>query len=323
MSGDTIKIVIYLVAGENAYEADRKVRELAAGFSGTVEKFDGSTMTLEELAGVMAGGSLFAQQRFVVVRGLAANKAAWNKLGEWAEGLANEDLTLVVMEPTVDKRTKTYKTLAKHATVVAAEPWTDRHMRDAEAWADRLAQQMGVVLPPGLLAQVCTRAIVLNTAGKPVIDQYLIYRALTTLQGAGKVSQDQIDTVLPPDSYANVFELLTLALRGNHEEMRSMLSRLRRSDDAYKIIGLVSSQWVQFVVLSATKKPPADVARDLGVHPFAIQKLAAYRGSVGAGQVVRLTGLLADLDARLKSSSLDPWVALDRFLHQLASDVRE
>lgn len=315
--------MIYLVAGENAYEADRKVRELSAGFSGTVERYDGSVMTLEDLAGVMTGGSLFAAQRFVVVKGLATNKEVWTKLGEWTKESANDDLTLVLIEPVADKRTKAYKTLAKHSTVIVVDPWTDRQLRDVESWTDRLAQKLGVVLSPDLLKQVCTRAIVLSASGKPVVDQYVIYRALTSLQGLGKVSLDHIETVLPADTYANVFELLALALSGEDEAIRTTLLRLRQADDAYKIIGLVSSQWTQFVALSVTQRPSNEVAHDLGAHPFVVQKLAVYRGRIGTGKVAELTRLLADLDARLKSSALDPWLALDRFLHQLANDAKK
>lgn len=311
--------MIHLITGGNNYDADQKIRELRRGYTGEVERYDGSDLTLETLASIMTGVTLFTTKRFVVVRDVSANKPVWDKLGEWCQ-VTNDDLTLLIVETHVDKRTKAYKSLMKYAQTFQTKSWTERDLGAAEAWTDRLAQQLGMTLKPALVADIVERSLSLDSSGKAyVIDQYVIAHALRSLSLLETITPESIDAVLPISSFANVFLLIELALERNHDKLVTLLAKLRHSEDAYKIFGLIASQWFQFVAVKHATKPPSEISRDLAVHPFVAQKLARYSSSVSSGDAKRLTRLIADLDARMKSSAVDPWTLVDRFLLALAT----
>lgn len=311
--------MIYLLVGANSYRLDQSLREIIAKQPADPEYYSGEDMTLEDLADIMTGQSLFAQRRVVVIRGAAANKPLWDKLGEWV-GRLSDETTLVLVEPAVDKRTKGYKTLASHAQVIEAADWTDRQAGEARQWVRAFATERGGKITPEQETAMVERAIRTNDANKQVIDQGVLHKALEAIVHAGEpVTNDMIDAVLPPSTYANVFSLLEMAVRGEQELLGRALERLRHSDDPYKIMGLLASQWAQLVAANIADRPSAAVASELKIAPFAAQSSARLAERISQGELKRYTRLLADLDYQMKSLSLDPWLAVERFLLQLAA----
>lgn len=312
--------VIYLITGANAYQADTETRRIFKGAE-TVERFDGDAMTIESLAGVLGGVSLWSTARSVLIRGLSENKLVWDKLGEWANRDAS-DLTLVLVEPNVDKRTKAYKALAKFTKVIQAVEWTDRSMGEAREWARQQAEKRGVRLSSRQIETIVERAMALNAAGKWVIDQYVIHHSLEALPTGEEVSDEAIDAVLPPSSFSNVFNLLDKAVLGDRIALDSALERLKRSEDAYKVFGLVASQWANVVAIKhANGRPPSQVAGDIGVSPYAMQSAAKLAPKLSNSDISAYTALLADMDMQTKSTTFDPWLALERFLYVVSADA--
>ena len=104
--------MIMLLIGENSFEVERALRQIADDFDGTVEKIDGSDLQLSQLPDILMGVSLFATARTVVIRNLSANKSIWTVFGDWLPRIS-DDIHLVLVEPKPDKRMTTYKALIK------------------------------------------------------------------------------------------------------------------------------------------------------------------------------------------------------------------
>lgn len=310
--------MLYLIVGSNAYQADREVERLQRAFAGEAERYDGETMTLETLAGLAQGQSLFSEKRLVIIRGLAQNKSLWEKAGDMLKD-TSDDTTLVLVEPMPDKRTKTYKALAKLAKAITVDEWSERQQSDAQAWLREEAKKRGLQLTSPDVAAIIERAIVQHDSGKRAIDQYAIVSVLERLPVGEKVSEAMIDAMLPPSTQANVFGLLELALMRKSTELARALERLQHVEDAYKVTALVISQWAQLVAVKFAEKPPSSVATDIGAAPFAVQRMAQLAGQLSAGDTQRFTELLADTDMAAKSTGLDPWTLLERFLNELAA----
>lgn len=309
--------MIYLITGGNAYQIDVETRRLL-GDGSDVERFDGETMTIESLAGVLTGISLWGAERRVLIRGLSENKLVWDKLGEWASR-DSSDLTLVLVESHIDKRTKTYKALARFSKVIQTSEWTDRSVGEAQEWTRMQAKKRDVRLSSRQVEAIVERAMALNMAGKWVIDQYMIHHALVLLPTGVEAPDEAIDAVLPPSGFSNVFMLLETAIAGKQDALMQAIERLKHSEDAYRVIGLVASQWANIVAIKFAHVPPDQVAGDVGASPFALQSAAKLATKVSAEKVRTLTRLLADMDLQTKSTMLDPWLALERFLYTVAS----
>lgn len=305
--------MLYIVIGENVYRARQEIARISKGFEGEIVSVEGGALTTDRLGDLLAGGNLFSPEQLVIIRDLSANTDLWSTFEKWLPRIA-DSTTVVLIERAIDKRTKTFKTLRKTASLIEVPHWTEREYRDAEAWVDRMARTSKLKIPKALIADMVRRATHSDDSNKTYIDQMELFQALSSMKGSVEVTLDMIDAVMPPDMNENIFELFTAALDGDAVRLKRMMSHLKVTDDPYKTFGLLANQWFQLVSLAATDVPPNDVAAKLGVHPYPLQKLAGARRKFSRVELSRLTKLLSDLDYETKTSATDPWYAIERFL---------
>ena len=306
--------MIYLIMGENVYEAEQELSRIVRATAINPERADVGVLDRSGLADIMRGASLFATKRLVVLRELSReNSELWSLVAEWASELS-DDTTLVLVESKPDKRTKVYKSLAKIAKVIAVEPLTGRQLGQAEAWLRRLTSEYRVELSPQQLRQMIERATVPgDRPGHSVIDQMILYRAVRALEG-GEVTDDAIDAVLAPATADVLFDVLAYAVRRDSAAVEQALIDLRLGQDPYQVLALIMSQWTQLVAVAYADSPAATIATELEIHPFVVQKLQPLSREFSRVELAELTQLLADLDAKSKLSQVTPWEAVERFL---------
>lgn len=311
--------MIHLILGENTYKAEQELARIVAASSVSPERLDASSLTANTLADIVRGGSLFSEQRLVVLRQLSENKAVFEKLAEWA-GEVPADTTVVLMEVKLDKRTKVYKTLTKVATVITADPLLERDAPAAEQWLDTLANNQKVLLSRPQLRNMVQRALVVGD--KPTaraIDQMQLAQAIKALRGVDTVTDDMIATVLPPASGDTVFDLLDMAARRQTARVDALLAELERTDDPHRTLALVMGQWAQLVSVSLADTPPATIAVELGLHPFVAKKLQELARQFTPNEIKTITALAADLDAGSKLSQFAPWDGVYRLVHAIVA----
>lgn len=303
--------MIIVLTGDNSFEIDRSIRSLREEFEGDAELFDGESLTVAQLPDLLMGGTLFATQRLVIIKGLAANKTLWAELPEWLERVS-DDVQLVLVEPLLDKRTKTAKLLQKQADVREYGAWTDRDRAKAIAWVGEEMSRCGGSLTAAQAQQLVDRV---------GMDQWALFHAVEKLAVLEVVTSEVIIDVVDAMSVENVFGLFDAALKGESMTVQRMIATLSLSEDPYRLFGLLSGQAFHLAVLAATDAPHTQVASDVKAHPFALQKLVPHarrRGARGAGRVVQA---FARADADMKRTAADPWLLIERALLQVASDM--
>lgn len=300
--------MITLLTGENNFEVTRALDATIAAFDGMVERVDGSGLETKQLPDLLMGGTLFADKRLVVIKGMSENKSVWGELIEWLPRVS-DDVHLVLIETKPDKRTKTYKDIAKLATVKEFGAWTDRDRQQAAAWAIEEAVRQGVSLD-----NKSAHALV-DRVG---VDQWQLFHAIEKLALLDTVTPDTIAEIIDANPAENVFNLLDAALRGNRQRVVEMLRTLEQTDDPYMVFGLLSSQVFQLAALAVSDKPSNDVAKDIGAHPFALSKLSPYANTVGRAGAKRIVTQFADADTAMKTTAVDPWIQIERVLIAIA-----
>jgi DNA polymerase-3 subunit delta len=300
--------MISLLVGENDFETARKLRALISSFDGVAERVDGSDLELKQLPDLLMGVSLFATKRLVVVRQLSENKTLWTGLSDWL-GRVSPDIHLVLVEPKPDKRTKTYKDLQKVAEIHESKLWTDRDVLAAEQWVIAEAKQLGCTLD-----KKCAQLLVKRVG----IDQWLLMQALEKLAVVGEVTPEIIEEIIEANPTENVFLLFESALKGDAIKVKKMLQTLAITEDAYRLMGLLSGQAVQLAVLAVSDMPSTDVAKDMGVHPYALSKLAPAAKRLGRSGAKKVVAAFAEADEAAKSSAAEPWLLVERALIKVA-----
>lgn len=296
--------MIYLFSGENTYEIEQRVKKLVADFAGEVEKVDGSELELNQLPDLLAGVTLFSSSRLVCIKNASQNKPIWVALGEWFEkGVAND---IILVETSVDKRTKTYKWLQKNA-----ETFESKQLQPYEAVQWVMQQPL-----QGLSLNRGVAEFFVNYVGT---DQWRLSSELEKLQLSGEaVTKELVERLVEPTPQATSFELLDAAFRGDMKELERIFSIVSRDEDPYMFFGLIAGQVYAIALMSTAKGKRSDeVAKETGVHPFVLKKVSGLAGSMSNNQVKDLVARLAELDANMKSRAVEPWTQMHSFLTSL------
>lgn len=293
-----------LFHGENSFARGRALKEVTRTFDGDVEFIDGTILATGDLPDLLMGGTLFASKRMVVIRNLSENKPVWDVLPDWLERIS-DDIAVVLAEDKLDKRTKTYKTLQKVADVREFAAWTERDVRQAEQWVKEEAVARDVKLDSRMVQLLVQRS---------GVDQWRLHNDLEKLAALDAVTAEKIQEVIAPHPKESVFELFEAALKGNATRLDTILRTLRTSEDAYMVFGLLAGQAFQLAAVAASNKPTAEIAKDIGAHPFAVSKLAEHARRRSMSDIRDIVAAFDASDELMKSSSVDPWLAIERAL---------
>ncbi|RYF28343.1 MAG: DNA polymerase III subunit delta, partial [Chloroflexi bacterium] len=294
---------------ENSYEKNRELQRLRSQFEGIAEQFDGVDVTTAQLSDLVMAMSLFATKRLVVVHGLSENKAIWADFVDWLPRIS-DDIHLILVESKPDKRTKTYKEVSRVADTKDFPAWTDRDESKAQTWLATEAKQRGVTIDA-----VSVRAIVQRIG----VQQWDLSSALDKLSALDSVTIGDIETYIDTRPSENVFNLFEAALKGDRKHVSRMIRTLQVTDDPYMVFGLLSGQVFQLATLAVTDVPQGDIAKAIGAHPFALQKLSPHARSKGRSGARKVIAAFAQADTAMKTTSTDPWLLIERALMKTAN----
>lgn len=301
--------MITLLLGENSFEADRALREITNSFKGAVERIDGSQVRTEQLADMLMGVSLLAESRLLVIRGLSENKAIWEKFEAWIPRLSPH-IHLVLIESRLDKRTVTYKALKETANVKEFDVWDERDVSKIENWIMSEATKLGIEIDKK------TARFLVQRVGA---DQWALHNALSLLSLANKIDIATIENIIESRPTENVFRLFETSLKADIQRLQDMLRHLSASEDPHRLFGLLTNQLFQLVTLTVSDKNSGEVAKDIRIHPYALSQLSPYAQRVEkAGTLRELIAIFAEADDTIKTSPINPWLAIEQMLIRIA-----
>jgi len=309
--------MIRLLTGENSYEIERELGRLVAAFNGEPEKFDGEAIELKQLPDILSGQSLFAEKRLIVIRDLSKNKPLWGALVEQLERVSDV-IDLVLVESAPDKRTKTYKALQKAAEVKDFPLLTERDNVKAEQWLLGEAKRLGANLDKSAARMLLRRSLAPTERGQPVIDQWRAMHSLEKLSVLGAITPDLVEKYIEAQSVESVFGLFETALRGDAEALHQLLGDLEAREDPYKVFGLLAGQVFQLAALVTSDQPPSETAKAIGVHPFAMGKLAPLAKKCSKQDIKQIILAFSTADEAMKTSKGAPWVLIEQALIKIA-----
>lgn len=297
--------MISLLYGENDFELKKYLRKITNEFAdkNAIEKIDGDSIVADNLADLLSGMSLFSSSRLIVIYDASQNKEVWEKLADYIQ----TDTQLILVESSPDKRTRTFKQLQKNAEVKEFKNPTEH---EAKAWLVSEAKSQKIELTPSLAEKIITRA---------GVDQWKLHFALQKLANSGKIDEQSIKEQIEPATQASVFELIDASLHRSPDKVHQLVRELSVSEDPYFFFGLLSSQIFQLITLAVSGKKPAEVAADLGVHPYPIQKLSGIAKQLNRSDLQKIAEIIAECDDQIKRSGAEPWLLIEQALVKLAN----
>ncbi|MGO3702276.1 MAG: DNA polymerase III subunit delta [Candidatus Saccharimonadales bacterium] len=298
--------MITLIYGENAYERDQQLATMLADIDAS-ERHEGERLTTADIPQLLQGLSLFSAQHTPVITQLGDNKPVWTALGEYLETIDMETVSLILVEAKPDKRTKTFKTLQKKARLIECKPFGERDTTKAAAWLEAYAAAQNISLERPAANELVRRL---------GVDQYTLLHEVQRLSSLGSITLSTVQSYTEETTHDTAFDLLTLALKGETGKVQQKIYHLQASEDAYMTLGLLVSQL--YALAGSVTGGGEAVAAELGVHPFVLSRLQTVARTSTEATVRYAINELALVDMQLKSSSNDPWLAIEIALTNIA-----
>ena len=202
--------MLKVFVGENSFAIKRAIESVVNSSSLVAEYIDGEAINAADLANTLLGGTLFASQRLIIIRDLSANSQAWSALPDYIKGLAEDDSIVILVETKLDKRSKTYKSLAKAVEIQEFAPLSPRDIGSQLNWLESESKQIGLTIDTRTLRHLLLRV-------GP--DQWRLVSALEKLKLKGEVTVEIIDASKDLQSVADqVWNILSkMPILGSRE----------------------------------------------------------------------------------------------------------
>lgn len=296
--------MITVLTGKNSFELQRALDAIVNSFDGHPERFDGDSITRRSLPDLLTGGNLFAEKRLIIIRSLSDNHSIWSDFADWLPKVS-DDIHLVLIEPNIDKRTKTFKALKKTATLKDFPEFDDHNSFAIQKWFEQ------EIAKRKLKIDKANAQLILNRAG---FNQWQLSYALDKLNDYNQdITAEVIANVIDANLTTNVFDLLKITLQGNLPKMQEMLGVIKKTNDPFQLFGLLSTQVFQLAVL-ANAKNTDNISQDFAIHPYVIAQSTNLAKQLGKSGTKQLVEIFARADDDLKLSKADPWTLIERAL---------
>ena len=299
--------MIYVFFGENEFSKRQKVDEVLG--DRIARRRDGEELTIGDLRELLTGQTLFGGEEPIIITDLSQNSDVWAVFPEIA-GLADE--TVILLETKLDKRTKTYKNLAKNATVQECASLGERQRPELVKWAIDRTKERGTKL---------TKKQIETLVDRLGYDQLRLDNLFAQLSLLDEVTDDLIDQLVPLAKSESVFELLDATIRSDVSSIHRIISYLEMTsgdDGAYQTVGLLASQAMNLLALDLSNIDAQKVAQDFGVHPYALRQLSPLARQLDKIAALRICRILLQADMQMKTTGVEPWLLVETALMKIA-----
>ncbi len=304
--------MVYTLTGANSFELGSYLSQLKSDYitkysEDGVENYAGEQLSPEIITNALGGVSLFTTNRMVVIRGLVEAKEVIDLLLNQIKTVSDE-VTLVLIEPNLDKRTSLYKTLKKETqfkefgNLGESElvTWIQSEVKQNEGEIDSANAR--------LLYEYCGP------------DQMRLSNEIQKLLAYDqKITKDNIELLVERNPRDTIFELLELAMGGQSERAVGKLQALEAvHEDPFQIASMLIWQThILAVVQTANGLHESEIAKIHKINPYVVSKTKRLTSGSNTTKLKKIVDTVANLDLALKSNTYDPWRALEQTLFSL------
>lgn len=298
--------MITSLVGPNAFLKLKKLKELKSAFAekyglDNIENVNGEALEKEQLPNLLQGGSLFSANRMVVIKNLSGNKDTSEALLNFVDKIP-EDISVILVEGSLDKRTVYYKGLKKSTDFNEFEEPKEPEL---SRWvAEYVKAQSGEIA-------VSDARLLVDYVGE---NQERLANEIEKLVAyEPKITKETIEELVERRPQNTVFELLDAVLGGNKKRAQELLKKLEQAyEDPFQIANLLIWQiQVLAIVKSAGERADSEIAKDTKFNPFVISKTKRLARNINRNELRGIIQKTADMDLQIKLSKAEPWHVIE------------
>lgn len=296
---------IYLFYGEEKYDLNQRVEKIKKEFPNLqvgLNLYYLNKENIDELGSLTQGVTFFGSSKLIIIK-YTNLKFDIKKL----EGL-DEDIKVVILEDSVDKRTSEYKWLSKNAECVEfsyldqdkmvtyiASVLTKCNIKITRELANYMVQMCGL-----------DKTNIINELNKIV--SYL---------GPGtEVTKEVIDKVCSKTLSAKIFDVLNMIVNKKKEQGLKLLDELlTQKEPIVKIYIMLYRQVMQMYMIKVLKeKGVSDIAKTLNIHPFVVKNLSASCNNYKKEELLNIIYMFDEYDEKTKNGEMDFEIGLKKII---------
>jgi len=287
---------VYLLLGDDEERKARGVEKLRAGRA--TEAFDASEAGPEAVVSACNSYSLFGEGPFVLVRNLDAWNAAQKAvIVSYLESPA-PGADLVLLGKKLGAREKLLAAAKKSGEVHELEQPTGKAL---VRWLVGHAENLRLDLPEDVAQNLIDRCSgdKLRLVGET--------EKLALYVGEGKVTEEDVEALCPPDAHSNIFAFVDSLAAGDRGRALILLEDLiSAGEPPLRVTYMVRRQFGLVARASALFERGAsqrEVASELRVPPFVARKLEEQGSRLDQANLELALALVLDLERGLKGGS--------------------
>lgn len=301
--------MIVTLSGANSFLLKTELDALVAAFLHDygdmgLERIDGEEVEYDRIRESLESLPFLASKKLVVLRAPGANKEFIEKADKLLPEIPNST-DVIIVEPKLDKRSHYYKFLKK-STDYREFNELDEH--GLSAWLGKKATEYDADLSSGDARYLIERV----GANQQTLSQEIMKLAAYD----SKITRATIDLLTEPNPQSTIFQLLDAAFAGNTKHALTIYQEQRASKvEPQQIIAMLAWQLhILAIIKTAGERSDDTIARDAKINPFVVRKSRAIARKLQPKKLQQLIQDLAELDAKLKTVSMDADDAVQAYL---------
>ena len=208
-------------------------------------------------------------------------------------------IDLIVIEPTLDKKTTFGKILSKHPQHHQYLPLTGMQLIN---WLQQQAQVHQANLVPHLAQYLVERV------GE---DQLLLSNEIQKLSLYPLITRDLIDRLVPVNYSSQIFDLLNALISGNLRQTLDLYEDQRKQkNQPLNILGSIVWQLEIFLIVKNSQASVDSISQKFTIHRFPLQKSRRLVQHMSLQYLYKLLELCRQTDRRIRHHFIDPDEAL-------------
>jgi len=303
--------MLYFLFGPDTYRSREKLKELIKKYQDSfeIQKINGQSISFNELRNKIASASLLSTKRLFVIENLSQNKSQREMAEFFRQYKLSKGDILIFYEEEVDKKTSLYKFLSISPKGGGGGVFEFDFLKGEELkkWARDYVKNnpnySGGKIEPAALEELLMTGNNNNLwALSRELDKLLAYNKNITLENVRLLTQPNFDD--------NIFNLTDAIGHGDKVKALELLNR--QLETGMQPIYLLSMIIRQFRILIQVKEVAGEerfvnynfVAKELGLHPFVVQKSIAQSKKYSFEELEKIYRGLQEVDLKLKTSKL-------------------
>lgn len=296
---------IYLLYGEEKYDLEKKLSSIKKQFDkleNGVNLFYITKDNIDELGNILSEVTFFGSHKLVVIKNTNLKFDA--KLLENID----DDVVVVIIEESVDKRLTSYKSISKIAEVCEFKT-LDRRAMTTYVYDLLKRYKLNLTFDVAdYFVEVCGLD---KNNNINEIKKLVIY-----LEPGANITKEIIDKICSKTLNAKIFDVLNKIVNKEKEEGIKLLDNiLAQKESIIKVYIMLYKQVKQMYMIKYLKsKNVQDIASYLGIHPYTFKLLSSTCSKYTLDDLKKIMYMFDEYDEKTKNGEMDFEIGLKKII---------